>query len=358
MRVGFYSHYDKDPERQVYLDILAYNGIEVIKTNINEDDFWNQVNSVDAFILKWGNTHDFQQIALNLIPIIEQKMKGRIFPDMATCWHYDDKIKQDYLLKEFGFPFVESWIFYDKNRAITWAETASYPVVFKLAKGSGSWNVFLVHSLKQANELIKLMFSKGKKIEATGIWQKYLLYNRNLSKLIRYYATKCTKRVVGGDYDKYWMKQKNYIYFQKFCPNNVYDTRVTTAGKRAHAFRRFVRKNDFRASGSDEWSLDPDKIDMQMVKTALEISSFFGYQSMAYDFVYDENKEPRIVEISYAYGRAGYPDFMNGYWDAELNWQSGRYWPQCFELEDLLGISGLKLPPIMLENDLKKAKIR
>jgi hypothetical protein len=93
---------------------------------------------------------------------------------------------------------------------------------------------------------------------------------------------------------------------------------------------------------------------MQMVRTALDISKHFGFQAMAYDFVYDENHSPRIVEISYLYGGAGHPDFMNGYWDFELNWHEGRYWPQFFELQDLLPEINLTCPDLKTETHYSK----
>ena len=54
---------------------------------------------------------------------------------------------------------------------------------------------------------------------------------------------------------------------------------------------------------------------------------------MAYDFIYDRQKQPRIVEMSYCFG--DYPEFSTGYWDESMNWHEGRFLPQYFELADL-----------------------
>ena len=43
---------------------------------------------------------------------------------------------------------------------------------------------------------------------------------------------------------------KDYVYFQKFLPNNKYDIRIVVIGDRAFGFIRYNRENDFRASGS------------------------------------------------------------------------------------------------------------
>jgi hypothetical protein len=96
---------------------------------------------------------------------------------------------------------------------------------------------------------------------------------------------------------------------------------------------------------------------MRMVQIALKLSKYFSFQTMAYDFIYDKNREPKIVEMSYLYGGAGYPDFMNGFWDENLDWHEGRYWPQYFELMDSLNFPDLELPDIDTSSKYKYVNI-
>jgi glutathione synthase/RimK-type ligase-like ATP-grasp enzyme len=143
-----------------------------------------------------------------------------------------------------------------------------------------------------------------------------------------------------ADYPE-WQIQKDAILFQKYLPNNHYDTRVVTFGKRAIAARRFVRKNDFRASGSDSMDTDPEKIDTRCLEIAFTISNKLNFKTMAYDFIYGEDKTPYIGEISYCF-----PDFAfhscQGYWDESLTFHQGHIWPQYFQLIDFLQINDLK----------------
>ncbi len=359
MRVAVYRlRGEKDDfEHEIYSTILRYNGIEVIEFDYATPDLMQILRDSDAIVLKWGHSHNEHQFVRTYLPILDFQMRKRIFPDYKTCWHYDDKVKQDLLLKQAGFPFVESWLFYDKQQALDWAETASYPLVFKLAQGAGSFNVFLVKNKIYARKLIRQMFGVGRHLNTMSLAERFGLVNKNLNKLLRYYRREIYSRWLDQEHIGLWSKQKNYIYFQKFCPGNEYDTRVTTAGLRAHAFRRFVRKGDFRASGGNTWDINPENIDLRMVRLALDISKHFGFQSMAYDFVYDETGEPRIVEMSYMYGGAGYPDFMNGYWDFDLTWHPGRFWPQYFELADLLPELSLTCPELETRTGYRHAKI-
>ncbi len=134
-----------------------------------------------------------------------------------------------------------------------------------------------------------------------------------------------------------------YVLFQEFLPNNDFDTRVTVIGNRAYAFRRFNRKGDFRSSGSGLIDYNIVPIDLNFIKIAFEVSKKLGFQSMAYDFLKDQNGNPLFCEFSYTFNDRALYD-CPGYWDENLNFIEGHFWPQYFQLIDLLEISDLKQP--------------
>ncbi len=348
----------EDNELRIYLEILRHNEIPFVELDSSLPEFWDKLKEIDLFIYKWGHDHLSQQKALSIFPIIENILKIKCFPNYNTCWHYDDKIKQYYLLREAGFPVIDSFVFWDKKAALNWVEHwTEFPLVFKLCKGAGSLNVRQIHHKKKAKKIIHKMFGDGVFQDDESLAQVVKTLNYDFKKIFRYYAINVRNKYISKERNQFWLRHKNYVYFQRFLPNNLWDTRVTTAGMRAHAFRRFTRPGDFRASGSNQWDINPEKIDLEMVEIALKVSKYLGFQAMAYDFIYDKHKKPKIIEMSYLYGGAGYPDFMNGYWDDDLIWHKGRYWPQYFELIDLLGIGDLKLPEIETYTTYKKAKI-
>lgn len=341
----------------VYKQILDYNNIEYIDLDINDVYFWEQVKQCNLFLAKFSQIDDDLHLLQEILPTINLFLKIPCFPDYNTAWHYDDKIKQYYLLSSFGFPVVESYIFWDKRKAFSWLETASLPIVFKLKGGSGSSNVTLVQNRHTARNLIRKSFNRG----INPYWYdpigKLKAFNWNTKKILKYILKPYYRKYIKGEnaYSNY-IKQKNYVYFQKYLPNNEYDTRVAIVGKRAWAFKRFNRKNDFRASGSNNYDTRKDLIDKEMIRIAFEVSRTFGFQSMAYDFVYDENKRPIIIEISYTYG--DYPEFSTGYFDEELNWYDGKYVPEYLELLDALNLPNLKQPEIELNSPYKSAKMQ
>ena len=335
-----------------YEYILDYNGISHIRLDINESEFWAKIKLLDLFIFRWIHYDWSKQLAHTILPVIEKEMGIKCFPNQKTCWHYDDKIRQYYLLKSNCFPIIDSWIFWDKRKALQWVNTTRYPIIFKLKSGAGSLNVILVKNPKQAKYFINKMFGKGVKsshIPSRGNLKYYDI--KSFFNIIGKPIVKKSLKIIGGPIwkkfqgkeNERWEMHKNYISFQKFLPNNEFDTRITVIGNRAFAFRRFNRKKDFRASGSGKINYEMDKIDIQFLKTAFEMSQKMKFQSMAYDFLYNEKGEGEFCEISYTYSDKAVWN-CPGYWDNELNWHEGHYWPQYFHLMDGLNLQDLKQP--------------
>jgi len=317
-----------------YEEICKYNNIKSIRLDAGEQNFWEKLKTCDLFVYNWRIEHNDKQLANTIIPIIEKQLNIKCFPDMNTSWAYDDKIREHYILNLAGFPVIKSWIFWDRPSAIKWAKTVDYPVVFKLKGGAGSFNVLLLDSSTKAIKWINRIFGKGLKTGVISPADK---------KGFRRKVKSVLNVLQGKDSTPFWQIDKNYAYFQKFLPENEYDTRVVVIGDRAYAFRRFNRKNDFRASGSKNSDLNPKNVDLQFVKLAFEISKKMKFQSMAYDFIYDENNKPGLIEISYTF-----PDRTlskcPGYWDEQLNWVDGKFWPQYFQLMDALEKPTMKQP--------------
>ena len=284
-----------------YEKMLTHNGIEHIRLEASEPDFWDRVSELDLFIFRWRQIDDHHQLAKTIIPIIEKEMGISCLPGMATCWHYDDKIRQYFLLRQRGFPIIESWIFWDKKMALKWLEDADLPVVFKLKSGAGSNNVILVKSKNKARKLINRCFGRGIISGRIPDLDDLRFKNFNPYKTIHRWGGNILRMLREEDISPDWQKHKNYVLFQKFLPDNNFDTRITVIGRRAFAFRRLTRKDDFRASGSGRIDYDASNIDPRCMKIALNISKKMDFQSMAYDFIFNEKMEPEIAEISYTY---------------------------------------------------------
>jgi len=347
MLVGIYDL--KDPNgkdlavQRAYEKILAYNGITSIRLRVEQPDFWEQVRGLSLFIMRFKQHDSDLQQAHDLPPIIEREYGIKCYPNLNTGWHYDDKVKQYHLLRSLGFPMTECWIFYDKQASLEWVEQAAYPVVFKLRGGAGSQNVVLVRNRRQAHRLVTRMFGKAifpeKFVNSGSIRFKHF----NLYRELHYICGNIYRWGKGLDTSPFWQIHKNYVLFQKFLPGNKWDTRVTVIGDRAFAFRRMVRDDDFRASGSGRIDYDTKQIDIRCIEIAFQISKKMGFQSMAYDFLRNEEGVPEFCEVSYTYVSSAVHE-CSGYWDSQLGWHEGQYWPEYLHLMDALELPSLKMP--------------
>lgn len=321
--------------------ILDYNGVEHVRLDADDPDFWDQVSKLDLFIYWWRHLGNERQLALTIIPIVEKQMGIACLPNMSTSWLYDDKIREYYLLSQRAFPIAPFWIFWEKKKALDWMKDASLPLVFKLKGGAGSNNVILVESKRRGKRLIRRMFGRGMKSGGvpcgTVRWKDF-----GLKKEMRKRGGALIRRIKSGTTPG-WELHKNYVLFQKFLANNDYDTRVNIIGDRAFAFRRFNRPDDFRSSGSGRINYDTSRIDMKFIEKAFEISKAMNFQSMAYDSLYDERGEIAFCEVSYTYVDSAVYN-CPGYWDSSLNWHEGHFWPQYCHLVDALKLPELKQP--------------
>jgi len=305
--------------------------------NCLDSDIIAQLASVDALLWHWHHQEPYAQLMARQVIMAAEALGVAVFPSTATCWHYDDKVAQKYLLEAVGAPLVPTYVFYDLSAALQWIDGAEFPKVFKLRRGAASLNVRLVRHAQEARALAKQAFAGG--------FQPVADYRRDARKRLhtarqrgdllgvvkRLPRTLATIRRL----NQAMGRERGYVYFQDFIPDNQFDTRVTIVGNRAFAYTRNVRPGDFRASGSGDVVYDVQRIHPQCVPIAFEVTRQIGAQSMAFDFVLTAQQQPRLVEVSYCY----IPELVyqcTGHWDDQLNWHQGHMWPQDAILIDLL----------------------
>ncbi|MGV9003529.1 ATP-grasp domain-containing protein [Flavobacterium sp.] len=265
-----------------------------------------------------------------------QQSSFKVFPNFNTAWHFDDKIGQKYLLEALKIDLVKTWVFYDKKTALQWISQTIFPKVFKLRGGAGSQNVQLVRSKVNAQQLVKKAFGNG--FPAYDGWESFKERFRKwrLGKADFKEVIKGTIRLVKPPrYAKVMGSEINYLYFQEFIANNDSDIRIIVIDGKALGIKRMNRENDFRASGSGFIRYDKASIDEVFVKAAFDIHNKLDSQCIAYDFVYDENKNPLLIEISFGFANNGYNDCV-GYWDENLNWYEGKFNPYGWMVELML----------------------
>lgn len=320
-------------------EYCVQQGITHRMIDCRQTDIISQLADFDILLFHWHHEISPDVIAARHVIYAAEAMGLKVFPNIATCWTYDDKVSQKYLLEAIGAPLVETYVFLDCDNSLAWVDKTSFPKVFKLRKGAGARNVRLVNSKVQARRLIKKAFGAGFKPvgghtrDAIGkLMAKKSRQQVDLAGKIRRLPQSLLNIYRSN---KYLGRERGYVYFQDFVPDNNYDTRITVIGNRAFGFTRNVREKDFRASGSGSIDYDLDRIDPECVRVAFEAARKLSAQSTAFDFVCNTQGEPKIVEISYCY-QAEAVHRCQGHWDSRLEWHEGHVWPQDVILRDLL----------------------
>lgn len=293
--------------------------------NCYDSDIVTQL--ADCDVLLWHHHHILAKdktFAKGLLFALEQAGK-RVFPDFNTGWHFDDKVGQKYLLEAIHAPLVKTDIYYDKKTALNFIENATFPKVFKLRGGAGSTNVKLIYSKSEAKKIINIAFGKGfpsydKWGDLKETFRRFRLKKANYMDILKTFR----RFWIGTEFSRVHPQEKGYVLFQEFIPNNTFDIRVVVIGKRAFALKRLVRKGDFRASGSGFIEYNKELIDERCVSIAFDITQKLKANCVAFDFVFDVNNNPLIVEINYGFAHEAYFN-CPGYWDEQLNWHDGSF---------------------------------
>jgi glutathione synthase/RimK-type ligase-like ATP-grasp enzyme len=318
-----------------WIEYCKENNIKYKKVDCYSSSIVKDLDDCEILMWHWHH-YDSKAILMARQLICSLELKGiKVFPNINTCWHFDDKLGQKYLLESIDAPMVKSYAFFSKKEANEWVKNTTFPKVFKLRNGAGSVNVKLIKSDKEARRYIRKSFSSGFFISRfenfkERLWQ--FKRDNSISNFIN--IGKGIYRIFFPSKSIRNTREKNYLYAQDFIPDNSFDIRINIIGKRAFGLKSMVRDGDFRASGSGNFSYNIDEIPKKCIKIAFKVTNLLKAQSLSFDFLLDRG-EYKIVEISYAFPEKSYVK-CPGYWDEELNFIKKRFYPSYFMIEDIL----------------------
>ena len=316
---------------------LKKNGITGKIVNLYDPDALNQITHSDGVMWRWGLKFPEREIGPRIFDIIEQDLQIPVYPDKRMRYSWDDKIKQYYQYQAHGIDIPKTWIFWDRETALEWLASTTYPKVFKLSRGSSGKTVLLVQCKAEGKNLVNKMFSSGiitdrecpeltiNPIASGGCWNKYL---NDCTFFIKHL------RDVSKNHGNQSMIEKHYAYFQEFIPDNHMDIRISVIGERAFAFQRLYRPNDFRASGSWNIQYGDQESMIPFVEKAFQISDRLNVQCMAYDFLMEDDILI-LVESCWTFNDKAVYD-CPGHWNKDLEWVKGHMWPEEAQVQDFL----------------------
>lgn len=335
MKIKLAIHPSKRSFSDLWIEYCNKSGIDFKIVNCYSNDILTQLKDCDG--LMWHiNQNSYRDNLFSKQLIFSVMLSGKeVFPDYNTVWHFDDKVGQKYLFDAIEARMPETWIFYDKQLALAWAKKESYPKVFKQRGGGGSQNVRIVKNRFVARNLIYKAFGRGfSKYYAFGSlkdrMRKFLLGRTNLLDI----AEGLARFIIPPPFANLAGREKGYIYFQEFIPNNHNDIRIIILNNKAFAIRREVRKGDFRASGSGEIQYDKKYFSEETIDLAFQMADKIKSRCAAFDFIFLGDLT-YVLEVSFGFIKEVYYP-CTGYWDRNLLWHEGPFNPCEWMVDDLV----------------------
>ncbi|MBN1386939.1 MAG: hypothetical protein JW965_00745 [Bacteroidales bacterium] len=333
MKIGI--HHSKDSFSERWITYCDEKGIPWKQVDCYSNNIMQQLSDCDALMWHVNQNNPKDKVFAKQLTYSVQAAGKTVFPDFNTLWHFDDKVGQKYLLEAINAPMPGTWIFYDKNTAFQWVNESTFPKVFKLRGGGGSQNVRLVRNARQARRMIRKAFRSGfLGYYAIGSmkerWRKYRLGKSNFKNLIE----GVVRFIIPPPYARVRGREKGYIYFQEFIPENDFDIRIIIIGDKAFAIKRMIRKDDFRASGSGMVLYEKEHFDDETVRLSFKMADQLDTQNAAFDFVYYDDKI-YVLEVSFGFIKEVY-DPCTGYWDRDLVWHGGQFNPCEWMVDDIV----------------------
>ena len=287
-----------------YERFMKNNNISYSFYDIHASDWQQEAEKYDIILWQSHSSPEIQEEAKTKVYFLEKYMNKICLPSYHELWSYENKIRDYYIFTHYGIPVVPTFISNSRANALKYIEQASFPIISKIATGSSSLGVHKINNKREAIKYIKSCFSvKGRKT--------------------------------------YWphIRQKNYVYFQKFIDDSKFDLRIIIVGNKIVGYFRYPYKGDFRASGT---GIHVKKaLPEEAMSIALDAYKKLNYIVVAIDMVFSEKEQKYyIIESSVSCGIYTpvqlVVDGKSGYYEYDGNnftFNEGTYWTQDLVLE-------------------------
>ncbi len=261
-KIGLVRDVDDLPYYTKFRRYLDYNHFSYDYYNLYGSNWQEEAADFDIIIYRPCSYPWSLADARDKIYFLEKVLGKKCLPSYRELKFYENKLYQYYLLKEMGAPLAPTFISTDYREVMAYVQRAEYPLVTKIRTGSGSAGVRLLKNRKQAKRLVEKIFRRG----APTYWP--------------------------------FLRQKNYVYFQKYIENEGFDLRVIVIdSNHIFGYYREPRGSDFRASGSG--LVVKKALPEEVVRAALTLAHKLDFNMFAVDFVQSvEDKNYYIIEAS------------------------------------------------------------
>ncbi len=264
-----------------------------------------------------GREEIFKKMYDEKIYILDKVMKRFVYPAYDELSIHENKKYLSYWLEANSIPHPATNVFYSRDEAFEFANSASLPVVGKMNIGASGKGVRILRERKELINYINSAFTAGLRQE-WGPNLKMGNYNQRFVNLLKNPAR--ISRKLNNYLKNYFALQQSYVIFQEYIEHD-FEWRTVKIGQSYFGHQK-VKQGD-KASGTKgiNYIVPPEDL-LDFVRT---LCQRFGFNSMAVDLFEDKDRGYLVNEMqcvfghvqSYiceAYGRPGRYTFNSGKW--------------------------------------------
>jgi glutathione synthase/RimK-type ligase-like ATP-grasp enzyme len=283
------------------LDLMTFKRIfsEIGDVKILNIDELTNLKFESSDVLLIGGDPDLmqQRYHLDILEHLVEKYNVDIYPRLALLKAHENKGNQELLKERLGIQSLNG--VYLNSLEAAKASRHSYPVVYKKTTGAGSSGVSLVHNYSELATAIL-------KNSPVSTIDKLKLAIRKLKYSPAEYA----------EYEKSKIRIVPFV-LQPFVPNLKHDYKVLCFGDRYYCLKRYVRDNDFRASGSGK--LDFERAPVSLVEYAREMQQLLN-PIVSLDICWDGTKH-ELIEFQACHFGPSTLTKSEGYYQFDGEWK-------------------------------------
>lgn len=239
----------------------------------------------------------FKRLYDERIYVVSEILKMPVYPTLNEILIYENKRMLSYFLDAKKIPHPRTWVFYDLDESLKFADICQLPVVAKTAIGAGGRGVKIFQSRKEIRNYIEASFS------SKGITRSFMpnirkgdyikrLRNRisNPVKSIEYFIDK--RKMATAD------PQKWFVIFQEYIKTD-YEWRCVVIGDSYFGHKK-LRSTGDKISGTSKVCWDyPDKELLNFISKIVVENNFW---SQAIDIFYNPERGYLVNELQCFWG--------------------------------------------------------
>jgi glutathione synthase/RimK-type ligase-like ATP-grasp enzyme len=296
-RIGVVRDLEPFPRWTKYLRFLETNGFPHGLFDLHAHDWIEKAASYDVVVGIVSNEVSRLEEVRVKYHVLEAFMGKICYPSAEQALLYENKCLEADIAQIYGLPMARTFVSRSREDALAGLDTLRYPLVSKVNQSSGSLGVELVKSPREARRIVHQAFSRnGRRVHVP------------------------------------WFRQRHYVYFQEFVPNDGYDVRVVLVGDRAFGYYRKVPRGDFRASGMG--AVEKRALPEEAIRVAQRVQRCVPSPQVIVDMVRGLDGRYAIIEYSLFYqvetAEQLIIDGVPGYYvvegDGPIRFEKGRYW--------------------------------